>query len=149
MSKVHSVTQKTGKIILPPTYLLISLAVMIALHFAFPVRAIIPSPWNLLGSFPLMLGIAINIVADNIFRKVNTSVKPHEESSILVTESVFGLSRNPMYLGFVLILTGVAAVLGSLTPFVVIPVFIALMNVVFIRVEEQMLAEKFDRDWLE
>jgi protein-S-isoprenylcysteine O-methyltransferase Ste14 len=35
-----------------------------------------------------------------------------------------------------------------LTPWVVIPIFAALMEVVFIRVEERMLAERFGPAWL-
>jgi protein-S-isoprenylcysteine O-methyltransferase Ste14 len=54
-----------------------------------------------------------------------------------------------MYLGFVLILVGVAIVLGSLAPFVVIPIFAILMDVVFIQVEERMLEQKFGSAWLE
>ena len=47
-----------------------------------------------------------------------------------------------MYLGMVLILIGIAVLMGSLTPYAVIPVFAVLMEVVFIRVEERMLEEK-------
>jgi protein-S-isoprenylcysteine O-methyltransferase Ste14 len=54
-----------------------------------------------------------------------------------------------MYLGFVNILLGVAILLGSLTPFLVIPFFIALMDGIFIRVEEQMLAETFGQEWFD
>ncbi|OIO96268.1 MAG: hypothetical protein AUK03_04195 [Anaerolineae bacterium CG2_30_64_16] len=54
-----------------------------------------------------------------------------------------------MYLGFVLILLGLAIVLGSLTPFVIIPIFAVVMDRVFIVVEEWMLAEKFGREWVD
>jgi protein-S-isoprenylcysteine O-methyltransferase Ste14 len=52
-----------------------------------------------------------------------------------------------MYLGFVLILLGVALLLGSLTPWLVIPIFAILIDRVFIQVEERMLAEQFGQDW--
>ena len=44
-----------------------------------------------------------------------------------------------MYLGFVLILIGVAVIMGSLTPFLIIPVFAILIDTVFIRVESECL----------
>jgi len=138
-----------GKKVLPPTYLLVSIVVMVALHFLFPVTEVIPLPWNVLGIVPLASGIAINIIADNAFRKVKTAVKPFEESSALVTSGVYRISRHPMYLGNVLILIGVAVMVGSLTPYVVIPIFVVLIEKVFIKVEERMLEEKFGQAWLE
>jgi len=53
-----------------------------------------------------------------------------------------------MYLGFMLILAGIAVFMGSLTPYAVVVVFAVLMEVVFIRVEERMLEQKFGEAWL-
>jgi len=132
---------------MPTTYLFISIVVMIVLHFLFPAIRIIPPLWNLLGLVPLALGVMINLVADKAFHKANTTVKPFEESSALITHGVFRASRNPMYLGFVLILIGTAVLMRSLTPYVVVPAFAVLMDRMYITVEERMLAEKFGAEW--
>ena len=137
-----------GSKMFPPAYLLIAIVVMIILHFIFPLTMIVFPPWKLLGIIPLVGGVILNIVADNTFQRVNTTVKPFEESTALVTSGIYQVSRNPMYLGFVLILTGIATLLGSLTPFGVIPVFIILMEKNFIRFEEQGLAQKFGPRWV-
>jgi protein-S-isoprenylcysteine O-methyltransferase Ste14 len=136
------------KQILPPTYVLVALIAMLILHFIIPGIKLIPMPWNLLGLIPLVIGVALNLLADGDFRRAGTTVKPFQESSVLLTNGVFGFSRHPMYLGFVLILVGVAILMGSLTPWFIIPVFAALMELVFIRVEEHMLEEKFGQAWL-
>jgi len=132
---------------MPTTYLLVSIAVMTALHFLFPAMRIIPPLWNLLGLVPLALGVIINLVADKAFHKANTTVKPSEESSALITRGVFRASRNPMYLGFVLILIGIAVLMRSLTPYVVVLAFAILIDRMYITVEERMLAEKFGAEW--
>jgi protein-S-isoprenylcysteine O-methyltransferase Ste14 len=137
-----------AKQILPPTYVLMALIVMLILHFALPVVRFIPTPWHLLGLIPLALGVALNLIADRAFRIAGTTVKPFKESTALLNDGVYSISRHPMYLGFVLILIGVAILLGSLTPWVIIPIFAVLMEVVFIRVEERMLEEKFGPAWL-
>jgi protein-S-isoprenylcysteine O-methyltransferase Ste14 len=137
---------KTGKI-MPPTYLLISIVVMIALHFVFPAARIIPLPWNFLGLIPLALGVTINVMADKAFHKANTTVKPFEESSVLITSGVFRISRNPMYLGFILALIGLAVLMGSLTPYVVILAFAVVLDRVYVTAEERMLAKKFGVEW--
>ena len=136
------------KQLLPPTYLLIALIVMVILHFTFPGIKLIPLPWNLLGLIPLIIGGGLNFVADGAFRRAGTTVRPFQESSALLTDGAFRFSRHPMYLGFVLILIGIAILLGSLTSWVIIPIFVALMEVVFIQVEERMLGEKFGPAWL-
>jgi protein-S-isoprenylcysteine O-methyltransferase Ste14 len=138
-----------GKKVLPPTYLLIAIVLLLVLHFLLPVYKIIPTPWNILGVIPLACGIALNLVADRAFRRAQTTVKPFEESAALITTGVFRTTRNPMYLGYVLILVGVALIVRSLMPYAVILVFTILMDRVFIRVEEQMLERKFGEVWLE
>jgi protein-S-isoprenylcysteine O-methyltransferase Ste14 len=138
-----------GNNALPPTYLLIAILSMVVFHFLLPAVNLIPLPWNIIGILPLALGIAINVIADSAFRKVGTTVKPSTESSALITKGVFRVSRNPMYLGFVFGLVGVAILLGSLTPWLVIPVFAVWMDRVFIQVEERMLEQKFGQTWLE
>lgn len=135
------------KPILPPTYLLIALCMMLGLHFIYPGVKFIPIPWNLLGLLLLGFGIWISYAAEAQFHRVKTTVQPYDEPTTLVTDGAFVLSRNPMYLGFASILLGVAILLRALTPFLVIPVFVALINVKFIRSEEGMMAKTFDQDW--
>jgi protein-S-isoprenylcysteine O-methyltransferase Ste14 len=139
----------TSKRVLPPTYLLAFIVVMIALRFLLPMAMIVPFPWSLFGLVLLAAGILINLIADKAFTKANTTVKPFEESAVLITDGAFRISRHPMYLGFVLILIGIAVIMGALTPFFAIPVFAALMDIVFIRAEERMLEDTFGRTWLE
>ena len=50
------------------------------------------------------LGLTPNLLADRAFKKRDPTVKPFEESTALLTTGVFRVSRNPMYLGFGLIL---------------------------------------------
>jgi len=132
---------------MPTVYLLVAMVLCIFLHFLIPIVYIMPVPWNLLGFIPLILGIWINISADRAFKLAETTVKPFEESSILIQDGVFRWSRNPMYLGFVGILLGMSMLLRSLSPYIVIVVFIILIDLVFIRVEEEILEVKFVEEW--
>jgi protein-S-isoprenylcysteine O-methyltransferase Ste14 len=64
-------------------------------------------------------------------------------SSALVVDGPFRFTRNPVYLGMVLFLFGVGVLLGSLTPFLVIPLFALVIDRRFVRVEEAMLTKAF------
>ena len=135
--------------IIPPVYIFLSIVIMILLHFLLPGKKIFFSPWNILGAIPLAFGIMINLSADKSFKKNETTVKPLGEPTLLITTGAFGISRHPMYLGFVMILLGVAVFMGSLTPYIAVLLFAIFMDVVFIRFEEKRLEEKFDQDWLD
>ncbi|NLE45212.1 MAG: isoprenylcysteine carboxylmethyltransferase family protein [Chloroflexi bacterium] len=137
------------KRVLPPTYLLISLFVMAVLRFAFPASQIVKLPWNLLGVIPLAVGIWLNLAADHAFRRADTTVKPFVESTALITSGVYRISRHPMYLGFTLVLLGVAILLAALTPFLFVPLFALVMDRLFIAPEEEMLEQRFGLTWLE
>ncbi len=135
--------------IMPPTVLLVSVIAMVALNLLLSVMTIIPPYWNLLGIIPLAAGMILDLVASRAFRRVNTTVRPFTESSVLVTDGLFRVTRNPMYLGFVLIVTGLAVLIRSLTPWVVVLGFVILLDREYIVVEERMLGEKFGTRWID
>ena len=137
----------TKNSILPPTYLLIAVLLMVGLFLIFPGIVIVPSPWNFIGLIPLVFGVWINLAADKSFHKLRTTVKPFEEPAIMITNGAFTISRNPMYLGFTSILTGIALLLRTLTPFIVVILFAIFMDQKYIKVEEQNMAKKFGQAW--
>jgi len=149
MSNVQLKSHPTRQCVLPPTYLLVSILLMIPLHLFLPGFQLLPVPWNLLGILPLIIGVVVSTLAEKQFHKVKTTVKPFQQATTLVIDGFFYYSRNPMYLGFVLALIGIGAILGSLTPFLIIAIFIALINYKFIFIEEQMLQTTFGHAWLE
>ena len=132
---------------LPPRYFAAALAASVVLALVVPGPQILPYPWSLLGLVPLLLGAGLNLVADRQFKIAGTTVKPFEPSQRLITDGVYGVSRNPMYLGMVSILAGAAMLLGVLTPWIVVPLFAAVIQRVFIRPEEAMLQERFPQEW--
>jgi protein-S-isoprenylcysteine O-methyltransferase Ste14 len=121
---------------------------MALLHFLAPVSVVIPYPWWLLGVVPFMAGATLNLLADSAFKKAQTTVKPFEKSTALITTGVFQISRHPMYLGMILILIGLAVFMGTITPLIIIFIFALLMEVVFVRIEERMLEQQFGSAWI-
>lgn len=126
----------------PPTLLLILLILMPTAHLVLPITLLLPFPWNLVGVGLMIAGIALNIIADQLFKGYG-SISACRGPDVLVTGGPYALSRNPMYLGFALILVGVAVLLGSLSPLLIAASFFPLTNRLFIRSEEAELA------WLE
>ena len=141
-------SSRSRKRILPPTCLFLALVAMLTLHSLLPGMTIFSFPWNIIGVVPLLAGILLNLVADRALKKHKTTVKPSEESTALITRGPYAISRHPMYLGFAMILVGVAVLMGSLTPYTIVSLFVLLMELIFIRSEERMLKAKFGLQWL-
>ena len=120
---------------------------MILLHWYFPVARIIVSPWSFSGVLLFFLGGWIMAMANRLFRRYDTTVWPFQESDHLVVEGPYTYSRNPMYLGMLAILAGVAMLLGSLTPWAALPSMWAILNNAFIRHEEVMMEERFGDEY--
>ena len=127
----------------PLAYLLIAILLTVALHLLLPFRELIPFPWRLVGLLPILLGIILNVLADRSLKRHETTVKPFAVSRTLVTEGVYRVTRHPMYLGMVLIIAGIAALLGSLAAWLILPLLAVLLDARFVRIEESMLAETF------
>jgi len=134
---------------LPPTYFFGAIVLAVVLHFLFPLAQLVSFPWRLLGLAPLALGVALNLVTDQAFKRRETTVKPFEVSNALITDGFYGVSRNPMYLGMVLILLGIALLLGTFTPFLAPCILAILFDRVFIVPEERMLEEIFGETFRE
>ncbi len=133
--------------IVPPVYLLAAVIAMICLHVWFPIRQIIPGAWRWLGLAPAVVGLALGAAVTRIFIKRKTTIIPGENSTTLLTDGPFRISRNPIYIGMVLLLAGLAIGLGSLTPWLVVPLFVAAISINIIPLEESMLIEAFGQSY--
>jgi len=106
------------------------------------------------GSNTLVIGLSIIGLASGVmgvaqFKKAQTTVNPHtpEKSTNLVTSGIYQYTRNPMYLGLVLILLGWAFYLSHFLPFMLVPVFMIYMTRFQIQPEERMMTQKFGREY--
>jgi protein-S-isoprenylcysteine O-methyltransferase Ste14 len=100
----------------------------------------------------LLIGIGVVIFFFSVFKfgKAKTTINPMVPSSasLLVTGGIFSLSRNPMYVGMVMVLVGWAIYLRLVLPWVGIPFFVVYMTRFQIIAEERALTEKFGEVYL-
>lgn len=130
---------------IPPLALLLVFASgMVVVAYAVP--AAITVPWRVALAIALALAGALVALAGVVaFRKHRTTVNPFtpEQSSSLVSTGIYRFSRNPMYLGFLLALAGLGALLANWASALLIPVFVAYMNRFQIQPEERALRQRF------
>jgi len=135
-------THARGGITHPPSLLLAGLLAQIGVSFAPDPLAGAPWALRLVGGLVLLAGIALTVAGERGFKRVGTPVRPMSPPTTLVTDGVFRLSRNPMYLGLATILLGSALALSSAWAMLVVPVFVAWVGRL-IRHEERLLETTF------
>lgn len=146
------------KILLPPLLMVLCLIGMIALNHYGVATLWIGKPFDNLGYAVALFGLSLPVWAARIFRQRETNIIPYRDPDKIVTEGPFRFSRNPMYLGMLLVLAGVAIKLGSLESLGFVALFFCVANWWYIPFEEErmraMFGEQFDtyksnvRRWL-
>jgi len=92
---------------IPPVWLL-GFILLAALQVTFvPVQAEVPLVIRWIGAALVCAGMSLMIWAILAFRRHQTSVVPHQTPRRVITTGPFRFSRNPIYLGDVLMLVGV------------------------------------------
>jgi protein-S-isoprenylcysteine O-methyltransferase Ste14 len=112
------------------------------LSYRFPFQSLVAWVIGLSG----VLACALGIIE---FNRAKTTVNPTkpESASSLVRTGIYRRTRNPMYLGFLLILVGCAIAMGNVVAFVVLPGFVVYMNRFQIKPEERALTLIFGEDF--
>lgn len=94
-------------------------------------------------------GIAVALAGVLAFRRAKTTVDPRvpQQSSSLVIRGIYRYSRNPMYVGFLLLLAALGCYLMNAAAFALLPLFVWYMNRFQIAPEERHLLQKFGADY--
>lgn len=91
----------------------------------------------------LLMGIWLMVKAFLRMQSLSTTVNPRGQPVALVTDSVFAISRNPIYLGDVLVLLSATFWANTILGLIVIGGFVWVVTDRFITAEEERLADAF------
>ena len=96
-----------------------------------------------------MIGAVICVAGIVSFRRAKTTVNPMkpDSTSSLVVSGIYKHTRNPMYLGMLLVLLGWAAFLSNLAALALLPAFVVYLNRFQIVPEERVLVSLFPREY--
>ncbi len=119
----------------------------VVLHYFFPVTILVSFPYNLLGLLIVGLGVYLVFQSVRLLISNNTTFKPSGNPSSLVTKCPYSHSRNPIYLGDLLIALGSAIILSSLSAFIAPLIFFLVVNTVIIPFEKNRLQKSFGSEY--
>lgn len=116
---------------------------------AFPSLTVPDAGPLVIAAIFTLTGGGIAVAGVSAFRRHNTTTNPMTPNATksVVRDGIYGLTRNPMYLGLALALAGWATFLVSAGAFLLVPVFVAYMTRFQIRPEERALLANFGADY--
>lgn len=83
------------------------------------------------------------------FQQRKVAICPTEATAHLITDGIYRVTRNPMYLGIVMMLTGIAMYFGTLPFYFAVIVYILIIDRAFCHYEEQKLLDTFGSEYAE
>ena len=99
----------------------------------------------------VIVGLSCALPSFRLFARKKTTISPFtpSETSVLLTEGMYRYSRNPMYLGLLLLIIAATIWFGTWFGIIISLFFILLINILQIIPEEEALLQIFGEEYLE
>ena len=137
----------------PPIVLFFSIVLAYVCSRYLPVIAL-PSIlsdqyWYISGAGGI--GIFLSLAGIWEFRKAKTTIHPTkpEKASYLVTGGIYRVTRNPMYLGMLLVIVAASFKFGSYYGFIALPFFVLYITQFQIKPEERIIEKIFGEEYVQ
>lgn len=133
----------------PPRIGMVLVLSATVLHLVLPLSIGIRLASPVAGAVVGMLGFLLMMWSWWIFRKQDIAICPIAPTARLLTSGIYRHSRNPMYVGMVSMLFGLAMVVGTLPFYAAAISYFAVFNFVFCPYEEEKLSATFGQAYLD
>ncbi len=147
MAEKQKDSPNINKNIHPPFVALFYIVVTMVLQRFVPVSFTVPVYLRNVGLGLTFIGFMIGVGAFIEFRKARTTLDPHGSVKALVTGGIYRFTRNPIYLGFFLMVVGFPLSSGSFWGIVAAPFYATTMSRLVIEKEEAYLEKKFKEQY--
>lgn len=127
----------------PPIVVLLFIVLAYFLGRFVPLAFIPSMIWRNFGLLLTFIGFLLGIGALIEFRKARTTLDPHGSAKQVVTSGIYRFTRNPIYLGFLLMVIGLPLNSGLIWGIVMAPLYMIVMTRLIIEHEEAYLEKKF------
>lgn len=137
------------KWLIPPILVAFCLLLISALSHSLPIDNIFSVKHApLIGAPLIILGLSLILITAYNFKKAKTNIHTFHNPNKLVTSGLFKISRNPIYLGFMLILIGATFLFNAISTFIGPAIFFFCANFWYIPFEEKAAEDAFGQDYL-
>lgn len=135
----------------PDAYAAAAILLAIALEFLVPLPILPPfaliSLPTLIGAALAIAGLLLELSAARALTNAHTTTRPNQPPSALVTSGPFTQTRNPFYLGILILLAGLALIASLDWSIILLPLFWLALDRLVVPHEEQKLRDAFPAEW--
>jgi protein-S-isoprenylcysteine O-methyltransferase Ste14 len=103
----------------------------------------------LFGNLLILLGIAVIAIIYLQMKRAKTNIEPWKPTTKILDTGFYGISRNPIYLGMILIYLGICLLANSIWFLPFLPFVLLAIHYGVILREEKYLESKFGEDYLD
>jgi protein-S-isoprenylcysteine O-methyltransferase Ste14 len=136
---------KISPMVHPPVVALMFIVIAYFLGRFVPLPFFAPAILRYVGLALTFVGFLLGIGAFIEFRKAHTTLNPHGSAKQLVTSGIYRFTRNPIYLGFLLMVIGIPLNSGLYWGMLLAPFYVLMIHRLIIRHEEAYLERKFGK----
>ncbi|MGB9043044.1 MAG: isoprenylcysteine carboxylmethyltransferase family protein [Pseudolabrys sp.] len=140
-----------GVIVFPPLILLAVLVLGLLLDYLVPLNVIDALPRVLrlvVGLLLFLFGASFPVRVRRAFEAAGTNIRPDQPTNAIVTTGLFAHARNPVYLGGLIAILGLALMLGSDWMVILIAPAVLVLHYGVVLREERYLEAKFGATYL-
>lgn len=129
---------------LPPIWLAVFIALAWMQSTMLPMGLSFWQGWaDFAGGLCVGAGVLLMMLAFVEFRRHATSVIPHQTPSSMIQSGIFSRTRNPIYLGDVLVLAGLILRWDAVLALPLVPIFVWVIEKRFVIPEEDRMRRVF------
>lgn len=142
--------KKLELLVPPPVIAAVLAGLMWLIVPRVPMISQLPDHHLVLCGIAALAGIVSALAGVIVVMMNKTTINPHapQKTSRLVTSGVYRYTRNPMYVGIMLVLASWALYLSHILPLLLLPVFLFYMNRFQVIPEEQILEQHFGDEYV-
>ena len=144
----EKISDNAGVIAFPPALYAVTLLIGLGLSFIFPVN-FLPRVISLpLAALALIGAGWISTSAFRVMNRAQTAIDPAKPTTAIVSDGVFSLSRNPLYLSLTLLYISISLLFNAVWALLLLLPLLLIVHIGVIEREERYLARKFGDEYL-
>ncbi len=141
-------SDNAGVITIPPIIYLVGLLLGLLIHYFYPIGFLSESVSVWFGVLFILVSIPIALFAVLALKRAETSPDVRKPTTAIVTDGIYRLSRNPMYVSLAFVYLGIACWVNSLWILLLMVPVLVVVDQGIIKREEQYLEQKFGDEYL-